>query len=60
MVLNIKKNCFFFSISQKQEQIEQNDGHFMIQRRQITLKKFLSDSVILNSLSKNSPDCTGS
>ena len=31
----------FFTISKKQELIEQNDGHFWIKRPQITLKKFL-------------------
>ena len=39
MVLNIKKR--FFAISQKQNLIEQKDGHFWIQRTQITLKKLL-------------------
>ena len=39
--LHIEKKRFF-AISQKQGLIQQNDGHFWIQRAQITLKKLLS------------------
>ena len=37
MVLNIKN--VFLAISQKQELIEKNNGHFWLQRAEITLKK---------------------
>ena len=36
-----RKNVIFY-ISQKQELIEQNYGHFLIQRARITLNKLLS------------------